>query len=120
MAYAATTVRVRAAAESGNDVRLYRTYRITGRTLDATGSVLSGAVVHLHRTSTDAVVDRDVSDESGAYTFGVADAANYYVAAVKKTGITADSVSVTADSVAITADSGRQVTALSLNTLVGV
>jgi hypothetical protein len=60
-----------------------RAYTISGVTRDSTGAALASCTVELFDTRSDTVVQRAVSDGSGAYSFGVSGGGSYYVVAYR-------------------------------------
>ena len=57
-------------------------YVVSGITRDANGNALGGCTVHLFRSVTDVLVEQNVSDGGGNYSFQTANPAdNYYVVA---------------------------------------
>jgi hypothetical protein len=59
-----------------------RVYTVSGVTRDSVGNPLGSCTVHLFRSKDDTLVDQQVSDASGNYTFITANPADtYYVVA---------------------------------------
>jgi hypothetical protein len=69
--------------QSQNNVAVVRSFLISGVTRDAAGNALASCTVKLYRTDSDLMVASTVSDGSGAYSFQVPDATQFYAVAFK-------------------------------------
>lgn len=111
-------VRARMGAPVSNTVVGRTALNIDGRTRDASGTLIPGAVMRLFRTIDDLLRGRTVSDGAGRYSMSPYDFTGHYATAVV-TGA-ADSTILTSDSTYLTADRSGQIAGISPDTLVGV
>lgn len=111
------TLRMRVSGTSPRNIVMRPNINLVGITRGSTGTALGNCVVHLFRTSDDAIKDRWSSDYQGNYGVTPYDYTTHYVVGTRIA--TADSTYILSDMTGITADSADQIEGVTVNTLAG-